>query len=493
MAAEIARSARARQGPGGPSDLNRQQRAQAIRQTLERLGPLYVKVGQILATRPDLVPQHVIDELEQLNDQANVEPFSLFEPILEQDLGTNWRARFREVHTERPIGSASLAQVYMAETADGRPCVIKIQRPGSTAAVLGDMTVLRKVAWLVSKMAPHFCEVIDLQAMLENLFTVMEAELDFTREARNMKRARKATKGFKRIRIPRVLEATPRVLVQTYAEGVPINRVKAGELTPRQRKQIAHQLMGFMFRCYFVERYFHADPHPGNIIIDPDGRAHLIDWGMLGRVDRGTSAAMLTTLLGMTRSDGAAMARGWMRMGSVTPWSNVSAFIGDVSRIVPHWSGASLAELNYGVALMTLLRYSTDRGIAVSPVVSVLGKSLANMEGSVRCIYPKLKIRSALRKMLDDILRDVTLDSFAPEQAGQALLELLNTLSNAPAQVQASLGDIADRQFALQARTNLGDPIKAGKQQRPIGRDGLVVAVAAVAAVGYAIRRDPSR
>ncbi|GAA3560213.1 AarF/UbiB family protein [Nonomuraea rosea] len=435
------------------------------------------------------MPQYAIDELEHLNDQANVAPFSMFEPVLEDELGAGWRSRFRAVHTDQPLGSASLAQVYKAIWADGTPCVIKVQRPGSEAAVRGDMAVLRKAAWLIAKTAPRFCEVVDVQAMLETLFTVMDAELDFTREARNMKRARKNAKQFKRLRIPKVLEATPRVLVQTFADGVPINRIKSGDLTRKQRKEIAHQLMGYMFRGYFVDRFFHADPHPGNIIISPDGKAHLIDWGMLGRLDRGSSLAVLTCLLGITRSDGAALARGWARLGTATPWSNMSAFVGDVSRIVPHWADASLAELNYGVALMTLMRYSSERGIQISPLVSVLGKSLANMEGSVRYIYPKLKLDTALQSILQDIMRELLLDNLDVRQSSQVLLECLAAVNGAPAQLQAFLSDLADRQFAVQARTNLGDPIGPGKRHRLSLHGNRIRAAAALVAAGVVLRR----
>ncbi|MFK8910809.1 ABC1 kinase family protein [Streptomyces sp. YS-3] len=464
-------------------------RAQGLRRTLEELGPLYVKVGQILATRPDFVPQYIRDELENLNDHANVEPFSRFAPVLEDSLGADWRQQFTEIHTEQPLGAASLAQVYKAVTADGTPCVIKVQRPGASAAVLGDMTVLKRVARLIAKAAPHFNEVVDVGAMLEVLFTVMEDELDFTREARNMKDARKAARGFKRVRVPKVITATPRVLVQTFADGVPINRVKSDDLSKKQRKEISYQLIQFMFRCYFLERKFHADPHPGNIIISPDGKAHLIDWGMVGRLDRTTSAAILGTFMAMAHNDGTAMARQWVNLGTATPWSNVSAFIGDLTRIVPHWTDATLAELNFGVALMTLLRYSSHRGIQITPLVSVVGKSVANIEGSVRCLYPKLKLSTALRRTLTTIMRDLLLDTLTEEQAAQAGLHLLSVLTQAPAQLQASLADLSARQLTVQTRTNLGDPIAPGRRQRIPGRSSMAPAAAASAAYGWARER----
>ncbi|KOG73428.1 ubiquinone biosynthesis monooxygenase UbiB [Streptomyces rimosus subsp. rimosus] len=467
--AEAARAARSRgrRPEAQPSpDAGKAERARHIRRTLEELGPLYVKVGQILATRPDFVPQYIRDELENLNDKARVEPFARFEPVLEQDLGPRWRAGFQSIRTEEPLGSASLAQVYKAVDASGRACVVKIQRPEAHEAVLGDMSVLKTAVRLFAKAAPHFNEVVDIGAMLEVLFTVMHDELDFTREARNMKDARKAAKDFKRVCVPKALTATPRVLVQTFAEGSPVNRVKPDELSKKQRKAIAYQLMEFMFRGYFIDRRFHADPHPGNIIVSTDGKAHLIDWGMVGRIDRGTSLATLGVFLALAQNDGAAMARHWVSLGTATPWSNPSAFLQDISRIVPHWTDASLDELNFGVALMTLLRYSSQRGIQITPLTSVVGKSVANIEGSVRCLYPKLKLSTALHGTLRNVMRDLILETLSEEQASQTALHLLGTLIHGPAQLQSSLTDLSTRQLTFQARNNLGDPIQAGRRHR---------------------------
>ncbi|KUL53149.1 ABC1 kinase family protein [Streptomyces sp. NRRL S-1521] len=485
LAGEAARAARVRHGrPGDPLDGDTKlHRARAIRRTLEDLGPLYIKVGQILATRPDFVPDYIRDELACLNDRADAVPFSRFEPVLAAELGSDWRTLFREIQTEQPLGTASLAQVYKAVNAQGIQCAIKVQRPGAEEAVLGDMAVTRTVARLIAKVFPHFSEVVDIAAMLEVLFTVMRDELDFTREARNMREGRRIARDFKRIRVPKPLLVTPRVLVQTYAEGVPINQLKEDSLSEKQRKKLAYELIEFMFRSYFTERFFHADPHPGNILVGSDGKAHVIDWGMVGRIDRDTSVAVLGTFLAMARNDGTALAKQWVNLGTATPWSNVSAFTRDVSRVVPRWTDASLEELNFGVALMTLLRYSSSRGIQITPLTSVAGKSVTNIEGSVRCLYPRLKLSTAVRRVLKDIMRDLLLETFSGEQAAQVGLHVLTLMTQGPAQLQAALGDVSDRQFAVQARTNVGDPIGHGGRHRAGARIGPLTIAAAGASL----------
>lgn len=440
-----------------PKETLEQQRAKAIRRALEELGPLYAKIGQLLSTRPDFVPDYVREELAHLTDRATVQPFEMFVPALEAELGPGWRESFSAFETDRPLGSASLAQVYRAKRLDGTPCVVKIQRPGSRRTVLCDMDVLRRATRLIGRAAPRFNEVVDTGAMLDVIFRAMTDELDFTREAANMKEARKATKDFKTIKVPKALLATPRVLVQTFADGHAANRLKETELSRKQRKKMARELVAYMFKGYFARRTFHADPHPGNVLVSPDGNAHLIDWGMVGRVDRSTSSAMLGAMTAMAYNDGPALAQSWIRMGTTNPRSDVGGFTADIARFVPHVAHASLAELNFGVALTSVLAFSTKRGIQTPPAISILGKSVANMEGTIRHIHPALKLADSMREVLQDILLDMARELGSPEQLAQYALHALHALTQAPGQATRVLSDVAERQLTLHNHTRLHD------------------------------------
>ncbi|PJM97980.1 ubiquinone biosynthesis monooxygenase UbiB [Streptomyces sp. CB01201] len=468
-------------------------RGRALRMLLEELGPLYVKVGQILATRPDMLPDHIRAELTLLNGQVSARPFAEFDQVLVAELGEKWRDLFREIHTAVPLGSASLAQVYRAVTISGRDCVVKVQRPGSQDAVNGDIAVLRRVTGLIARCAPHFSEVVDIDAMASMLFAVMKDELDFTREARTMEKARKLARAYPRVQVPGVLLATRRVLVQTFAGGVPANELKDDQLTDDQRKDIAYQLMDFMFHGYFIDRHFHADPHPGNILVSADGTAHVIDWGMTGRIDRGTSAGMIGALLGMARNDGAALARSWIRLGTPTPWSNTAGFTADVARLVPRWSDASLEELYFGVALMELGRCATRRGIQISPVISVIGKSVANIEGTVRCIYPAFKFAEATQRSLKDVVTHLLGEVLSKEQVAQTFLEAVHAIATVPGQLQGLLADAVDGHLVVRARTNLGDPVSSGKRHRLPTAGTLTQSVAGAAALGWFLTRKKRR
>jgi ubiquinone biosynthesis protein len=301
--------------------------------------------------------------------------------------------------------------------------------------------------------------------MLEILFRSMEDELDFTREARNQKDARKLARGYSHLQVPKVITATPQVLIQSLVEGDVVSRLKPDEPGKNARRKMAVDILSFMFHGYFTDRFFHADPHPGNILIGSDGKAHLIDWGMTGRVDRSTSTALLGVFLAIARNDGPEVARHWMNLGGPTPTNDIPGFIGDISRQVPHWSEASLAELNFGVALTSVLKYSSRRGIRSTPMVSVVGKSLANAEGSLRHLYPKLKLSEVLRTVLPDVMRELVQEMLTFEQAGQYALDLLNSANRAPGDIQRVSTDLSDRMFAVWTRNNLTDKVPSGLLQ----------------------------
>lgn len=460
-ASHLARGRLAR-GEREPRQSAERRRAQAFRQALEQLGPLYVKVGQLLSTRPDLMPAYMRAELSLLTDEVGALPFAAFEPVLEAELGGNWRSSFTSFETAHVLGTASLAQVYRARRSDGTACVVKIQRPGSRETVFGDMALLRSVVKSVARMTPRFSEVIDARAMMDVLFASMADELDFTREAANMKDGRKAARGYRTIKVPKVILATPSVLIQTLAKGQAASRMKPGDLSRKKRKRVSKELLAFIFKSYFIDRTFHADPHPGNVLVDADGTAHIIDWGMVGKIDRSTSAAMLEALLAMAYNDGASLARAWMRLGHTTPWSNIGGFTSDIARFVPRVTDASLEELNFGVAFSEVIAYSTRRGIQTAPAASIIGKSFANMEGTVRHISPGLKMADSIREVLREVLLATVKDLVSPEQLGQYTLQSAHAITHGPGLGMRLLADLTNRQVTVQSNTQLGHPVKPG-------------------------------
>ncbi|MET9295918.1 AarF/UbiB family protein [Streptomyces sp. NPDC003077] len=440
--------------PRGAADGDRREgavrRARSVREALESLGPFYIKVGQMLATRPDIVPQTMIDEFEKLQDKVSELPFRALEPVLADELGPGWRRGFREIDTDRPLGTASLSQVYRGVLSDGQPVAVKIQRPGVRAVMEEDMALLRKLSRFAARRAPRFNEVVDIEAMLGVVFDAMLPELDFVLEARNMERARKVADGFKHIAVPEVLTARPRVLVQSLAPGRPIREADPTAFDVEERKAIGRDLLAFMYRGYFLERTFHADPHPGNVFVSPGEKATLIDWGMVGRIDRPMSGSILLTLLNLAMNDGAGTARAWIDMGGVTSRARVSAFAEDMAGLVPRVATASLEDLNFGVTLTAVLQYSTRRGIRTSPMVSMLGKSFANIEGSIRNLCPELSLTEVFSEELSHIVLELLREAFSSEQVMRTALEVVAGGTTAAQQLRGAARDLVNRDFAVQ-------------------------------------------
>ncbi|MGW6239439.1 ABC1 kinase family protein [Streptomyces sp. NPDC055094] len=446
---------RSRRGGGADPGEEGQERARTVCEALQSLGPFYIKVGQMLSTRPDFVPPAMIEEFEKLHDQVTPVPFHVFEPVLVEAFGARWPRLFREIDTSTPLGAASLAQVYRAVLADGTPAAVKIQRPGVEMVMTQDMAVLRRAARVFARAAPRFTTVIDLPAMLGVLFDAMEGESDFRKEAANMRMARRLTAEHKHLTVPLVLlEPTRRVLVQSLAPGTSIRDADPETFTADERAGIGRDLMAFMFRGFFLDRYFHADPHPGNVFVAPGHPAHLIDWGMAGRVEANVSRSLVLALLNVAANDGTGLAKTWTEMGHPTPWADLPGFRTDMAALVPKVTSASLEELNFGVTLTAVLTHATRRGIQSSPVIALLGKSFANLEGSIRHLCPELSITDVFGENLRTIMFGLAQETLSEQQAARTALELMIAAPGSLQQAREILRNLANHDSAPTSTAN---------------------------------------
>jgi ubiquinone biosynthesis protein len=352
------------------------------------------------------------------------------------------------VRTE-PLGCASLAQVYYVVLKSGRPAVVKIQRPGVQAAMLDDMALLAALVKRLAKRMPDLNDVLDLEAMLDVVFSSMRPELDFTLEAENMDAFRDRVGDFDTLNIPEVLYATPRVLVQSMAPGMSIRDVNREDFPEEQREAIGRDLMSFMFWGYFVDRKFHADPHPGNVFISPEGEANLIDWGMVGKVDLNLSIALSVVLLSMGLNDGTTLARTWIEMGRATKRADIAGFINDMGRFVPGIAGQSLERFNFGVQLTSILKFSSKRGIATSPMVAILGKSFANAEGSIRYLAPGLSITDIFEDEFKLISQEIAREMLGRDAMARSAAQAFLMGFNGPGQLRSVMADMANRDTTM--------------------------------------------
>jgi ubiquinone biosynthesis protein len=428
------------------------ERARALRDALEGLGPLYIKVGQLLSTRPDLVSPIIIEALQDLHEEVMVRPFAEFERVLEHNLGPAWRDRFLRIETERPLGAASMAQVYAATLHDGRQVVVKVLRPHVAAQARLDMEILAQAVSLVMKRFPAQAELFQPEAMLETIFVAMRPEIDFTAEAANIVAFQKYTERYEHLTVPHVMEVTNEVLIMTRAPGISIRSCDLRSFSDEERLAIAHDVATLLFRGFLVDGVFHADPHPGNIFVKAGEPATLIDFGMIGRIDRRTALGYTRFMLAMALNDGQAAGRAVVEMSTLTTRSDVPGFLSDMGRWVPTVANLSLQSAEFGTTFNQFLVFCSKRSIAVNPAVALFGKASANMEGTLRVIAPELTPVEVFRDVMGEVLRDQAKQL----AAGGELLRLANETFLAahalPEQARFLAQAVFDGQFVVRVR-----------------------------------------
>ena len=442
---------RSRNGLADPDDFERA-RARTLRETLERLGPLYIKVGQMLSTRPDLVSQTVIDALQDLHEQVMVRPFSEFEPVLEKNLGAHWRYRFKEIDTEVPLGAASIAQVYRAVQNDGLEVVLKVQRPGVAASTRLDMEILAQAVKLSMKRAPNIAEIFQPEAMLEVVFGAMRPEIDFTIEASNMDEFREMLEGYGNLKVPDVIDVTKEVLIMTKAPGVSIREAVLDDFTQKEREAIGRDMCTMLFRGFMVDGLFHADPHPGNVFVAPGEPATVIDFGMIGRIDRRMALGYTRFMMATAINDGEAAGRAALEMGTLTSRANVPGFLSDMQRYIPTMANQSLQNMEFGTNFNQFLVFCTKRGIAVNPAIALFGKATANLEGSLRRLAPELTPFDVFRDTMGDIIRDQVKQLNSQEELLRIANEAFFASRSIPEQLRYVAQAVVNGEFVLRIR-----------------------------------------
>jgi ubiquinone biosynthesis protein len=458
------------------------ERARALREALERLGPLYVKVGQVLSTRPDIVSPEVIAALQDLHEQVMVRPFSEFEPVLEANLGSGWRGRFREIDTDQPLGAASIAQVYRAVQRDGKEVVIKVQRPGVAAATRLDMEILAQAVRLVARRTPELSELFQPDAMLEVVFSAMRPEIDFTVEAQNMEDFKKLLERYEHLSVPEAVTITNEVLVMSKAPGVSIRQCRLDDFSRREREAIGKDIAHMLFRGFMVDGVFHADPHPGNIFVAPGEPATVIDFGMIGRIDRRMALGYTRFMLAMALNDGEAAGRAALELSTLTSRSDIAGFLADMQRYIPTVTHLSLKAMEFGTNFNQFIVFCTRRAIGVNPAIALFGKASANMEGSLRRLVPEMAPFEVFRETMGGIVRDQVKHLHAQEELLRIANDAFFATRSVPEQARYLAQAVVNGQYAVRIRddSRLVHQVREDARARALRRTLVALAAAAV-------------
>ena len=376
-----------------------------IREILEELGPTFVKLGQLLSIRPDVVPQPYIVELSKLQDAAPALPVEVVRAVIESELEAPVSDLFREFE-DVPLAAASLAQVHSATLHDGTHVIVKVQRPDIRDQVETDIEILYKRArfleghWEKAR-TYGFTDIVD-----EFALTIRE-ELDFTCEARNTDRLREITSGEKGIRVPRVYWdlTTGKVLTLEMMRGAKITEVLERPPGKINRKNVAAVLAGSFLEQVFVDGFFHADPHPGNVLVTDEGEIQLVDCGQVGRLDAETRAGAVRLLMAFGQQDTRVFAGEILDLGIAQEDVDVRRLTRDLGKVLRGYYDLPSRSVNFGAILTRTLDISADHKIRLPANFAVLGKVFANVDAICSRLDPDFNFTEIARGYVGKAVR----------------------------------------------------------------------------------------
>jgi ubiquinone biosynthesis protein len=373
--------------PDADGAVGRRRQAKRLRGSLEELGPTFAKLGQILSTRPDLMPPEFIEELATLQD--NVPPLTEEQVVrvMEQELGVPWEDVFETIDPQ-PLAAGTIAQVHRATLADHTKAVVKVQRPDAKEQIEQDLALLEVFAEKVSD-RPGLRQVVDMQAVFEHLSESLHRELDFRREAENIDRMGSVIEGFTRLRVPVVHAdySTSRLLVMQDIGGGPAASAPEGPA----RREAARQLLESFYKQILVDGFFHADPHPGNLMWQPEEETlYFLDLGMIGEVGPDLREHMMLLLMAFWQQDvGFLTDVTLMLTGAINRTDlDVEAFQEELGELMARNRGVSLKEIQLGPVLQEMTEIALRHDVALPASLTLTAKALAQMQLAAATLDP---------------------------------------------------------------------------------------------------------
>lgn len=421
-------------------------KAEAFVTDLEAMGPTYIKMGQLLSTRFDLLPPVYTEALTRLQDTVAPFPFEQVRDIVESELGARIKDLFAEFD-EEPMAAASLGQVHRATTRTGRDVVVKVQRPDVRETIRDDMDVLGSLAG-VADTRTSVGKQYGLSQLLGQFRRSLVGELDYRREAKNLLRFIDLTKGYDRLVVPEpVLPlTTSRVLTMERIEGRKVTDLGPLALLDLDARPIVEQLFRCYLRMILDEGVLHADPHPGNLLVTDDGRLALLDLGMTASVPGRVQTQVVKLLLAIGDGDGEEAARILAEMGHPLEGYDAAAFPDDVTHLVSE-GVASGADLKVGTIVMELSRLSGSHGLRPPAEMSMIGKALLNLDQTTSHLDPDFAPAEAIRDNVSEIFTSSLKTS--PGGVLAAAIEAKEFTAQLPRRANRILDNLAEGEFSL--------------------------------------------
>lgn len=476
-------------GSGGADGSRHMTQPERVRAMVEELGPTFVKLGQILSTRADLLPPAYVAELAKLQDAATPVPFDAVRETIRDELGQGPEQAF-SAFDDLPLASASIGQAHAAEI-DHVEVVVKVRRPGAVESVTQDLEILRELAEIASRTwAP--AREYDVVGLVEEFSETMRAELDYVKEARHAERFAEQLAGDPRIHIPRVFweRTTSRVLTLERVRGIKVNDVAALDAAGIDRKDLAVRSATLLCTMIFEDGFFHADPHPGNLFVEADGRIGLIDFGMVGVIDDGLREKLVRALVAVTRKDADRLTRALLDICGQTHPRDRDALRSSLDGLIRRYAARPLAEIPTAELIAGVIAILRTHHLRLPREMALLLKVLVMVDGLGR----QLDAEFDLWGVLTPFIRRLVVESFAPDAVARRLKAILTDAlqfgADAPDYLRRALAILEQGGFDVHVRTEELRPLLT--QVERIGNRLVAgtIAAALIGGVGRVVAAD---
>src|SRR5689334_14323972 len=427
--------------------------AEDLARDLEKLGPTFIKLGQLLSTRADLMPGPYLEALERLQDRIEPFPYEEVERIVSGELGVRLSKAFADFDPV-PLAAASLAQVHRATMRDGRAVVVKVQRPDIRELIVGDLESLGEIAHFLDQHT-ELGRRYEFDNMLINLRKSLLRELDFTIEANNLRSIGQSLTEFEQLVIPEPIEdyTTTRVLTMEYIAGKKITALNPLRLLEIDGALLADELFSAYLKQFLVDGLFHADPHPGNVFITDDDRVALLDLGMVGRVNRNFQDNLLRLLLAISEGRGDTAAEAAMKMGEPKDGFDRKTFDRRIAELVVDNSDAILSRQNAGRITFEITKVAADCWFRLPSEFTMIAKALLNLDRVVYTLDPTFDPNAVIRERANEILEQNIVKSLAPNNLLSGVVDLKEFAEKFPPRLNRILDQIGnnDLRFKVDA------------------------------------------